>query len=459
MQRLTNWLLLLLALAAAALGVAAQLAWVRTPLPPLVLGAIAAVCAGALVLRALPLKARRAMVFLVALAALAALTGGLAYFQFVFKPNMIRTAISASFAPKPTSVAVEAARIEQWRPQLTAIGTLRAYQGVAVAPQVGGVVVAIHFESGDDVEAGAALVDLDDSVEQADLANGLAQLKNANVTLERAERLIASGNAPQSTVDAAIAARDSAAASVQHTRAVIAEKAMSSVASFINAARLVRLLDRDEPEHALTGYLLQIELDAGTALVTLQRLDPIYVDFPAPEEALASLAVGEDAAMNVDSLPGRHFAGRVTAIDARVSADSRNVTARAQFTNPDRKLLPGMFANVDVTTGAGADVLTLPRTAIVYSLYGDTVFVVEPAPAPTPAAGAPAAPTGGANGLIVKRRFVRLGATRGERVAIEEGVKAGERVVTAGQIKLQDNSAVVIDASGALPPPAQTPKP
>lgn len=163
--------------------------------------------------------------------------------------------------------------------------------------------------------------------------------------------------------------------------------------------------------------------------------------------------------MNVDSLPGRHFAGRVTAIDARVSADSRNVTARAQFTNPDRKLLPGMFANVDVTTGAGADVLTLPRTAIVYSLYGDTVFVVEPAPAPTPAAGAPAAPTGGANGLIVKRRFVRLGATRGERVAIEEGVKAGERVVTAGQIKLQDNSAVVIDASGALPPPAQTPKP
>ncbi|MGD1017674.1 MAG: efflux RND transporter periplasmic adaptor subunit, partial [Roseiarcus sp.] len=145
--------------------------------------------------------------------------------------------------------------------------------------------------------------------------------------------------------------------------------------------------------------------------------------------------------------PGRQFAGQVTAIDARVSAESRNVTARAQFANPDRKLLPGMFANVDVTTGAGADVLTLPRTAIVYSLYGDTVFVVEPAP------------MGGASGLIVKRRFVRIGATRGERVAIEDGVKAGERVVTAGQIKLQDNAAIVIDASGALPPPAVTPKP
>lgn len=114
-----------------------------------------------------------------------------------------------------------------------------------------------------------------------------------------------------------------------------------------------------------------------------------------------------------------------------------------------------MFANVTVATGASADLLTLPRTAIVYSLYGDTVFVVEPAPA----AGAQAAAAGGANGLIVERRFVHVGAVRGERVAIEQGVKAGERVVTAGQIKLQENSPVVIDASGALPPPAETPKP
>jgi RND family efflux transporter MFP subunit len=442
MRRVTNGILLLLALAAAAFGVAEQFAWIHTPLPPLVFGAIAADCAGLLVSLALPLKARRSGVFLVVVAVLIEMTGGLAYFQFVVKPNIVRTAISASFAPKPTSVAVEAARIEQWRPQLTAIGTLRAYQGVAVAPQIGGVVVAIHFESGDDVEAGAALVDLDDSVEQADLANGLAQLKNANVTLERAERLLASGNAPQSTVDAAIAARDSAAASVQHTRAVIAEKAIK--APF--AGRL-----------GLRNVDLGQYVAVGTTLVTLQRLDPIYVDFPAPEEALASLAVGEDAAMTVDSLPGRQFVGQVTAIDARVSAESRNVTARAEFANPERKLLPGMFANVAVTTGAGADVLTLPRTAIVYSLYGDTVFVVEPAPAP--AAGAQAAPAGGANGLIVKRRFVHVGATRGERVAIEDGVKAGERVVIAGQIKLQDNTAVVIDESGALPPPAQTPKP
>ena len=189
------------------------------------------------------------------------------------------------------------------------------------------------------------------------------------------------------------------AASVQHTRAVIAEKAIK--APF--AGRL-----------GLRNVDLGQYVGVGASLATLQRLDPIYVDFPAPEEALASLAVGDETTITVDALPGRSFTGRVTAIDARVSADSRNVIARAEFANPDRKLLPGMFANVTVATGASADLLTLPRTAIVYSLYGDTVFVVEPAPA----AGAQAA---AANGLIVERRFVHVGAVRGERAAHARG--------------------------------------
>ena len=195
----------------------------------------------------------------------------------------------------------------------------------------------------------------------------------------------------------------------------------------------------------------------GTSLVTLQQLDPIYADFPVPEEALNTLAAGQEVSMTVDAFPGRSFMGKVEAIDARVSAESRNATARAEFANPDRKLLPGMFANLTVTTGQSADVLTLPRTAIVYSLYGDNIFVVTP----PPHGGAEAATTdkGGANGLIVERRFVRVGAVRGERVAIEEGVKAGERVVTAGQIKLQAKMPVTIDESAALPPPAGTPRP
>ena len=274
--------------------------------------------------------------------------------------------MAAAFAPKPTAVSVEAARIEQWPPQLTAIGTLRAYQGISIAPQAAGVITAIHFESGGDVQAGDLLINIDDSVEQADLANGLAQLKNADATLARQKMLVAGGNTPQSTVDSALAARDSAAATVERTRAVIAQKAIRAPFS----GRL-GLRNADLGQYA----------SVGMALATLQQLDPIYADFPVPEEALATLAVGQDVSMTVDAIPGRTFEGKIKAIDARVSAESRNVTARAEFANADRKLLPGMFANLTVTTGASADVLTLPRTAIVYSLYGDNVFVVKPAPA------------------------------------------------------------------------------
>ncbi len=447
MRRVISWLLFLLALVALALGVAELLGFLHLSAPPLAFGVAAAVFAALLAIRSLPLKVRRPIVFLVTLALLVALTGGLAYFQFVIKPNMVKGFMSAAIAPKPTAVTVEAAKIEQWPPQLSAIGTLRAYQGISIAPQAAGNVTAIHFVSGGDVNAGDLLINIDDSVEQADLANGLAQLKNAEVTLVRQRTLVAGGNTPQSSVDSALAARDSAAATVERTRAVIAQKAIRAPFSGRLGLRNVDL-----------GQYASV----GMALATLQQLDPIYADFPVPEEALATLAVGQDATMTVDAIPGRTFEGKIKAIDARVSAESRNVTARAQFANPDRKLLPGMFANLTVTSGAPADVLTLPRTAIVYSLYGDNVFVVEPAPqpaGPVPVAGQAAAGQSGSSGLIAERRFVRVGAVRGERIAIEEGVKAGERVVTAGQIKLQANAPVAIDENPALPPPAVTSRP
>jgi RND family efflux transporter MFP subunit len=431
----------LLALALVALGAAERLTLVRSPVPPLALGLAAGVLAALIVIGALPLRARRPVVFVIALALLAALTGGLAYFQFVIKPNMVKGFISASFAPKPTTVAAEVARIEKWPPELRAIGTLRAYQGVALAPQAAGDVTAIRFESGDDVEAGALLINIDDTVEQADLANGLAQLKNAEATLVRQRTLVVQGNTPQSTVDTAIATRDSAAATVERTRAVIAQKAIK--APF--AGRL-----------GLRNVDLGQYVAVGTTLVTLTRLDPIYADFTIPEGALSSLAQGQEVSMTVDAYPGRTFTGKVLAIDARVSAESRNAIARAEFANPDRKLLPGMFANLAVTTGEPTAVLTLPRTAIVYSLYGDNVFVVTQAPHGGQA-GAAASAAGAT--LTVERRFVRLGEARGERIAINEGVKPGERVVTAGQIKLQANAPVAIDETAALPAPAATPRP
>ena len=442
MRRLTYRLLILLALALLALGAATQLALIHTPVPPLVFIVGGAILGLLLLITRLPLVARRPIVFLLTLAFLAALTAGLAYFQFMIKPGMVKGFINAAFAPKPTAVAAEAVKAEKWPPGLTAIGTLRAYQGVAIAPQAAGDVTAIHFESGDDVEAGALLINIDDSVEQADLANGLAQLKNAETTLTRQKTLVAQGNTPQSTVDTAIATRDSAAATVERTRAIIAQKAIK--APF--AGRL-----------GLRNVDLGQYVAVGTSLVTLQKLDPIYADFPVPEEALRSLATGQLVSMTVDAIPGRSFEGKIEAIDARVSAESRNVTARSVFANPDRKLLPGMFANLTVTTGQPASVLTVPRTAIVYSLYGDNVFVVRAAPHAREEGGV--SDKGGPSGLIVDRRFVKVGPARDERISILEGLRAGERVVTAGQIKLQAFMSVTIDETTALPAPTETPRP
>ena len=267
-------------------------------------------------------------------------------------------------------------------------------------------------------------------------------MKNADATLKRQKTLVEQGNTPQSTVDTALATRDLAAATVERTRAVIAQKAIR--APF--AGRL-----------GLRNVDLGQYVAVGTSLVTLQQLDPIYADFPVPEEALRSLAVGQVASMTVDAIPGRSFEGKIEAIDARVSAESRNVTARAVFANPDRKLLPGMFANLTVTTGEPASVLTVPRTAIVYSLYGDNVFVVRAIPHGREQGGV--SDKGGPSGLIVDRRFVHVGPARGERIAIESGLREGEKVVTAGQIKLQAFMPVTIDETAALPPPAQTPRP
>ena len=332
---------------------------------------------------------------------------------------------SLAFASKLTAVAAEEARIEKWAPEFTTIGTLRAYQGIPVAPEVAGMVTAKHFESGDDVEVGALLINLDDSIEQTDLAEGLSRLKNAEATLARLKVLVLQGNVAQKDVDAAIMTRDSAAATVERTRATIAHKAIR--APF--AGRL-----------GLRNVDLGQYVPVGTSLVTLQQLDPIYSDFPVPEEALGSLATGQAVNMTVNAIPGRSFKGKIEAIDARVSAESRNVTARAVFANSDLKLLPGMLANLTVTTGPPTSVLTVPLATIVYSLDGEDVFVVTVASHAREQGGV--SDEGGPSGLIVKRHFVRVGAARGERIAIEDGLIAGERVVTAAQIKLQADTPV-----------------
>jgi len=436
-----KWILLALTALAAAAGAAELMGRLTTPVQPPAFFAVAVLLAIVLLASLAPRRIRRAIVFTLVLALLVGVSGGLYYFQFVIKPEMVKGFIAASFVPKPTAVAAEAVIKETWAPRLSAIGTLHAYQGVDIAPQIAGVVKAIRFQSGEEVQAGAPLVDIDDSVDQADLKSGLAQLRNAEITLDRQQQLMVGGNTAKAQFDAAQATRDTAAAAVEHTRAIIAQKTI--VAPF--AGRL-GIRKADIGQYVAVGF----------SLVTLQQLDPIYVDFSTPEQSLRTLAVGQETRLTVDALPGKTFVGKVSAIDARVSQDSRNILVRAVFDNPDRQLLPGMFAQVEVDSGSPEEVLTAPRTAIVYSLYGDNVFVVKPAPAK---AGEAQAASAEKDNLIVERRFVRVGAARGERVAIREGLEPGDLVVTSGQIKLQPNFPVTIDATGALPSRPVLPKP
>ena len=295
--------------------------------------------------------------------------------------------------------------------------------------------------SGQDVEKGDVLFEINNFVEQADLKNNLAVLKNAGLVLERQRQLIQGGNTAKANYDAAEAARDQASAAVERVRAIIAQKTIA--APF--AGRLgIRKLD-------LGQYV-----SPGTILITLQQLDPIFVDFPVPEKSLGVLKTGQAIEVEVDAYPGQIFHGTIKTIDARVAQDSRNVLVRGQLDNKTRQLRPGMFANVNVLAGAPAKVVTLPRTAITYSLYGDSVFVVKPASAA--AGGAQAAPAGGDVEMEADRRAVKAGEIREDRVAIIEGVEPSDTVVTEGQLKLRSGARVRIDPAAHLEPLAVRPK-
>jgi membrane fusion protein, multidrug efflux system len=381
---------------------------------------------------------KRSIVFTAVLVFFVIIGGGLGYFQFVLKPELIKQFM---VPPSPPAVAVATATAEIWPPRLPAIGTFRAFQEVNIAPQIGGVITAVRAESGQDVAKGALLFEIDNSVEQADLKNNLAVLKNAELALERQRRLIQRGNTAEAKVDSTEAERDSAAAAVERVRAIITQKILTAPFS----GRLgIRKLD-------LGQYV-----SPGTSLITLQQLDPIFVDFPVPEKSLDVLKPGQAVEVEVDAYPGQIFRGEVKTIDARVANDSRNVWVRGQFANKKLQLLPGMFANVNVIAGQDQKVVTLPRTAVTYSLYGESVFVVLP---DSPDSAAAQAAQGSAGRIMkVERRPVRAGAAHEDRVAILEGIDPGALVVSEGQLKLQSGARVRIEPSSRLEPPAVRPK-
>ncbi|MFO7479135.1 MAG: efflux RND transporter periplasmic adaptor subunit [Methyloceanibacter sp.] len=396
--------------------------------------------------------------FLIAATIVGLFLGGVGYFNLVFKPKMIGE-FMAKMVPPPATVTAEPVKTETWIDRVRAIGTLVAIEGVDVAPQVGGIVTDYFFDSGHDVQKGQKLVKLDTSVEEADLADNKATLQQTNLDFERQSKLVKTSAVSQATLDSTIAKRDSAAAAVQKTEALIAQKTIA--APF--AGRLgLRRVERGQ------------YVSPGQTLVWLQALDPIWVDFPVPEASVGKFAVGSKIELAADAFPRELFKGEIEAFDAKLGADTRTLTVRARLPNPDRKLLPGMFANVAVLAGGAKEYVTVPRTAVTYGLYGDSVWVVKdsaakPHPAPATASAEPvasaiasdAAPIGSIPAektFIAERRFVRLGPSEGDRIAILEGVQPGEQVITSGQLKLQPDAAIKLDNSGALKAPAELPR-
>lgn len=354
-------------------------------------------------------------------------------FQLVAKPMLIKQFIAKN-KPPPVTVSAVVAKSRSWQPFVTAIGSFDAVNGVAIAPQVAGRVKDILFESGQVVKAGTPLVLLDTSVEEADLKEAQANLKLAELEYARGRELASRGNMAQANLDKARATRDAAEARVERIQAQITQKKI--VAPFTGRLGIRKI--------SLGEYV-----SAGAQIVTLQAFDPIFVNFSLPEQELPRLRTGQAVKVSVGGFPGTVFSGTVTSLDAQVNKTTRNILVQATIPNPDAKLLPGMFADVEVVLSGARDLVSVPQTAISYSLYGDSVYVVV-----EKGKGKDDKPD-----LAVERRFVKVGDRRGDEIAILDGVKTGERVVTSGQIKLRPGAAVVIDNSVALKPESPRPLP
>jgi membrane fusion protein, multidrug efflux system len=316
--------------------------------------------------------------------------------------------------PPPPVVATARVAAETWGPRLSAVGSLVAIQGIDVANEVPGLVREIRFESGHTVKAGEVLVQIDDAVDQADLLGLLAQRDLAQIKLKRLQSLLKDRSTSQSDYDEAKAQLDGAEAAVAAKRATIAKKRI--VAPF--AGRLgIRKVD-------LGDYL-----PAGSPIVPLNTLDPVYVDYSLPERELTQVSVGQAVSVTVAAYPGREFRGSISAIDSGVDVKTRNVQVRATLANADQALRPGMFAEVATLLPPRDGVLTLPRTAITFAPYGSSVFLIEDKD------GKP----------LVQRRPVTTGGAQGGRVEVLNGLADGDRVVVAGQVKLRNGQEVKID--------------
>jgi membrane fusion protein (multidrug efflux system) len=326
----------------------------------------------------------------------------------------------ANFTPPPETVTTAEVTQDTWQPTLTAVGSIAPVQGVMLSAEVAGTVKQIAFESGANVQVGELLVELDSGVEQAQLRSAIASAELARANLVRARDLRGKNMVSQADLDSANAQAKQADAQIDNIRAVIDKKTIRAPFAGRAGIRQVNL-----------GQFL----DTGASIVTLQSLDPVYVNFSLPQQRLAQLKTGMTVRVTTDAFPDRDFEGKLTAINPEVETVTRNVRMQATLANSSGLLRPGMYVDVAAVLPATEQVLMIPATAVLYAPYGDSVFVVEDKKDEKT----------GAVDKVLNQQFVRLGKTRGDFVVVDSGLSAGQTIVTTGLFKLRNGMAVVVD--------------
>jgi len=362
------------------------------------------------------------LVRLVVMAVILAVVFGGFYAYERFREQAIAN-FFASNKPPPLPVAATTATAMDVPRYLSGIGSLNAVHQVTAAPEVGGRVTGIFFESGATVRTGDPLVQLNDAPDRADLANYQAQARLAQTNLTRASTLAQRQFETQATVDTDHAQLEEASAQIARTEATIAQKLVRAPFAGELGIRQVNL-----------GQYV----GAGTALVTLTDLDSLHVDFTLPENTRSQLAVGQVVLTTVDAFPGRSFEAKLTTIEPQINADTRTIKLQATLANPDHLLLPGMFVHARVTLPDERNVVVLPETAVDFTLYGNSVFLIVK--------------DGDGKGFHVKRQFVTTGDRFDNKVAVVSGIQPGDRAVAGGQLKLIDGAAVLPTATPLTPP-------
>jgi membrane fusion protein (multidrug efflux system) len=380
-----------------------------------------------------PKLRKRLIIVIVAVAILFALLIGLHLFIGKKIAEVMQTMASA-----PQTVSTMTAEYQDWQPHVQAVGNVRAVHGSDLAFELAGIVESVDVKSGVDVKKGQVLMKLVDAQDRATLASLQANARLAELTADRAKKQLAVQAISKAQYDTDMASLKSAQAQAAAQAALVAKKTLR--APFSGRVGIIT---------ANPGQYI----NAGTSVVTLQQLDPVYVDFTVPQSSLNMLKLGGKVELSVDAFKNKTFTGAVSATDPKVDLSTRNVGVEATVPNPDKLLVPGMFANVAVDSGSQKRYLTLPQTAISYAPYGDTVFVVHDGTPPAPSAsGEPATPKSSApagkddkSAHYVRQVVVTVGPTRGDQVAVLSGIKEGDVVVTSGQLKLRNDSPVDIN--------------